>query len=135
MITVGYIYVILGILTEHIELESTREPIDTQLSAQLLFYINENYKNNITLSTLSSHLGYNPSYLSRYFKSCFNIGINQYITAVRLKNAIMLLRENKYNVTYCALESGFNSTRTFYRAFFNEFHCSPIAYLSQLQAK
>jgi len=135
MVVMGYIYVMLGVLMEHIDLERAPAPIDTALSSQLLFYINENYKNDVTLTSLASYFGYNPSYISRYFRSCFNIGINQYITAVRLKNVVMLLRENKYNVTYCALESGFNSMRSFYRAFFNEFHCSPKEYMEQIKGQ
>ena len=47
---------------------------------------------------------------------------------VRLKNALMLMHEGKHTLTYCALESGFNSVRTFYRAFSEEFDCTPKEY-------
>ena len=127
----GYIYVILGILMEQIGFEAATGAMDTNLSSQLLLYINENYKNDISLSSVAAEFGYNASYISRYFKSCFNSGVSQYITMIRLKNAVMLMREGKYNITYCALESGFNSVRTFYRAFMNEFHCNPSDYLKQ----
>jgi AraC-like DNA-binding protein len=66
--------------------------------------------------------------MSRYFKSNFNITLVKYMTIVKLKNAIMLMHENKYGTTYCSLESGFSSMRTFYRAFYNEFGCSPKEY-------
>ena len=33
------------------------------------------------------------SYLSRFFKSSFGIGINRYISTIRLKNAIELMHE------------------------------------------
>ena len=124
----GYIYVILGIVIENISFESATEAIEPSLSSKLLFYINDNSKSDISLSSLSHHFGYSESYISRYFKSCFGIGISQYITMLRLKNAVMLMHENKGNITYCALESGFNSLRTFYRAFYNEFNCSPKEY-------
>ena len=120
----GYIYVILGTVMENLCFETVSETLEPSLSAKLLFYINDNSKNDISLPSLSHHIGYSESYLSRHFKSCFNIGISQYITMVRLKSAIMLMHEKKGNITYCALESGFNSVRTFYRAFQNEFNCS-----------
>lgn len=129
--TVGYIYVILGTLLEEMHFEEIPAPADPRLSAQLLFYIHENFKGDLSLRSLSAALGYHPSYLSRYFKECFHIGINQYITMVRLREAILLLKEHKANITCCAYESGFNSVRTFYRAFYNEFHCSPTEYLSR----
>ena len=127
----GYIYVILGTVMENLCFETVSEALEPDLSSKILFYINDNSKSDITLSTLSHHFGYSESYLSRYFKSCFNIGLSQYISMVRLKNAVMLMHENKGNITYCALESGFNSVRTFYRAFYNEFNCSPKEYLEK----
>ena len=133
--TLGYIYVMLGILMESISIEDARESIDPKLSSQLLFYINENYKNDITLTSIATELGYHPSYLSRYFKSCFGIGINQYVTVVRLKQAVLLMQDGKNSITYCAFESGFNSMRTFYRAFFEEFRCTPREYTETMKTK
>jgi AraC-like DNA-binding protein len=131
--TLGYIYVILGLLMEHIKFENTPQSIDHKLSSRVLVYINENYKNDISLQSISSEFGYSTAYLSRYFKSCFGVGINQYITLIRLKAAIILLRERTHSVTYCALESGFNSTRSFYRAFASDFNCTPKKYIENLK--
>ena len=132
----GYINVILGLILDNISLTEVQTPIDNDLSTQLLFYLNENYKSDISLNTLSSVFGYRANYISRYFKSCFGIGICRYISLLRLRNALLLMHKKKYSHTYCALESGFNSVRTFYRVFQNEFHCaprdySPAAYLSE----
>jgi AraC-like DNA-binding protein len=128
----GYIYVILGTLMENIFFENSETTIDTQLSSHILLYINENFKNDISLTSIATEFGYNRSYISRYFKSCFGIGINQYITIARLKNALMLMNEKRHSFTHCALESGFNSMRTFYRVFYNEFHCSPKEYMDHI---
>ena len=126
----GYVCVILGIVLDNIFLEPTHEANDPTLSSKILFYINENFKTGISPSEIASHFGYSQSYISRYFKSCFNITLIKYLTVVRLKNAIMLMREGKHSTTYCSLESGFSSMRTFYRAFYNEFGCSPKEYFT-----
>lgn len=131
--TIGYIYVMLGILSEKLRFEEADRAMDPELSARLLFYINEHYRGDLSLSVLSSEFGYSESYLSRYFKSCFGIGINRYITVLRLKQAILLMQEDRNSVTYCALESGFNSLRTFYRVFYEEFHCTPKEYIDALR--
>lgn len=124
----GYIYVILGMILEHGEFEEADKPINLDLATKILFYINENYKNDISVGSIAAHFGYNQSYVSRYFKTCCSIPLVEYLTAVRLKNAILLMHENKHDITYCAMESGFSSMRTFYRAFQKEFHCTPREY-------
>lgn len=127
----GYIYTILGIVMDNVFLESTAEIKDPSLSSKILLYISENFKSGITPADIATHFGYSQSYISRYFKSCFNITLIKYLTIIRLKNAIMLMHENKHSTTYCSLESGFSSMRTFYRAFYNEFGCSPKDYLAK----
>ena len=128
----GYIYLILGLVMENIGFQNTHDSHDPDLSSRILFYINENFKKEISLASLSAEFGYSESYLSRYFKSYFNISLNQYITIIRLKNALMLMHEKKNTLTYCAFESGFGSMRTFYRVFSEEFGCSPKEYLRKM---
>ncbi len=128
---IGYLYVILGTLLDHLTLEPTAKPVDTHLSSRLLFYINEHYREDINLTALATALGYSREYISRYFKSSFHIGLSRYISFIRLRAAVALMQERKHSITYCAMESGFNSMRTFYRAFFEEFHCSPREYLGE----
>ena len=127
----GYIYVILGTLMEHITFEEAEESTDPALSSRILFYLGEHFREEITTAELATALGYSPSYLSRYFKACFHIGIHQYLTIIRLKHAIMLLHEGQHNITFCAMESGFSSMRTFYRSFEKEFGCAPKEYRKQ----
>ena len=125
----GFIYVILGLVAEHIDFETGHNPVDATLLSKLLMYIENNYTKSISLKSASIELGYNQSYLSRYFKSCFNMGFNQYLTTIRLKNALILMNKKKHKLAYCALESGFNSIRTFHRVFYNEFGCTPKEYM------
>lgn len=124
----GYIYTLLGQILRHISLESSKESIDASLNSKLLHYINENYKGDLRLSSIASSLGYNPEYISKHFRACFKISLSKYVSTVRLKNAVMLLEEGNYNVTEAAMESGFPSMRTFYRAFGEEFGCTPREY-------
>jgi AraC-like DNA-binding protein len=51
---------------------------------------------------------------------------------LRLRESILLLQSGKRTVTEAAIESGFGSMRSFYRAFYTEFSCSPKEYLSRL---
>ena len=127
--TKGLIYVVLGIILDHLALGERRDAVDAELSSRLLFYINENFREELSLASIASVFGYNADYLSRYFKSFFHIGISRYLTLVRLREAILLLQNKNNSIAFCAFESGFSSLRTFYRAFRQEFGCSPKEYL------
>ena len=125
----GYIHIILGCILDSVGFEEANKVLDTDFASQLLFYINENFTSDISLKTISQTFGYSESYISRFFKENFNIGFNQYVNILRLKNVLLLMSENNYNITYCAMESGFTSMRTFYRVFYNEFGCTPKKYM------
>lgn len=125
----GYINLILGTIIDNISFQKCHKSVDTSLASQMLFYINENFKNDISLRSIAIHFGYAESYVSKFFKETFNIGFNKYLNILRLKNTLLLMKQNKHNVTYCAIESGFNSMRTFYRVFYNEFGCTPKKYM------
>lgn len=129
----GLMYMILGTILESIKLEETKNPIDTELISKILFYINENYKNDISPSSIAEHFGYSQSHISRYFKSCCGINLVRYIALMRLRQAVMLIQEDNRNITDCILESGFSSNTTFYRTFKSEFGCSPKEYIKKLK--
>ena len=73
----GYLYVILGMVLENIFLETTECSVDTELSTKILLHLNHHFKNDISLKSLSETFGYSQSYLSRYFKNCFGVGIDR----------------------------------------------------------
>ncbi len=129
---IGYIHLILGIIINKLNFDESDKYAEAQLLSKILLYIQDHYKKNLTLSSIASEFGYNASYISRYFKSCLEIGITQYINIIRLKNAIELMHTKKHSIAYCALESGFPSIRTFYRIFHQEFGHTPKEYLSTI---
>jgi AraC-like DNA-binding protein/mannose-6-phosphate isomerase-like protein (cupin superfamily) len=127
----GYVYVLLGALLKQIELEDAHDRRDDSLSSKLFFYINEHYKEDISLDIIAQMMGYGRQHLSKCFRSNFQMGINDYINTLRLKNAVLLMRNKSKNITECALESGFGSISTFYRVFADEFGCTPRDYLNR----
>ncbi len=124
--------VMLSLIFENGEFIATNKPADNELISKILFYINQNFKKDITPFSIAEHFGYSQSHISRYFKNCCNINISKYINLLRLRNSIMLMDEVKHDITFCAIESGFSSMRTFYRCFQNEFGCSPKEYMKNL---
>ena len=129
---IGLIYLILGIIKKELLSAESSSGGEDELLSGLLLYIHKNYSKNITQTSIAKAFGYHPAYISGYFKSRLDIGMSRYINVIRLNNAVQLMRRRKYNVTEIALECGFNSVRTFYRAFRAEFGCSPGDYIANL---
>lgn len=124
----GCISIAIGLLLENIDFMERDVLVETDSMSQVLLYLHENFKNKITLGSTATALGFNSSYLSRHFKDALGINFSQYITMLRLREALLLLKKGE-PISVCAYESGFNSIRTFYRSFINEFGCSPNKYL------
>lgn len=87
------------------------------LLERLFIYINENFTGSCDLKTLAANMGYNPSYLSRYFKGCVGINLCEYINMVRLGHVCYLYENFEGTLLSFALDSGFDSLRTFNRNF------------------
>ena len=80
-------------------------------------YVCENHTKNITLKDISELLGYDYNYVSRYFHSAFNMSFTNFLNIYRLETAIRLLEETDKKITDIALESGFQSVRSFNNTF------------------
>lgn len=104
---------------------------DTQnktLLQKMFAFVDDNFERECSLLSLSSNIGYNYSYLSRYFKSIVGISFNAYVNNYRLNNACYLLKNSSDTVLQCALNSGFVSLRTFNRDFRKNIGVTPLEY-------
>lgn len=128
----GFAYLILGWITNGTSAATPSGELNSELLSKLLLYIHDNYDKSLTLNSIATAFGYHPAYISAYFKSRLDMCISRYINIIRLKNAVLLMRQKKYTMTQIAFDCGFHSTRTFYRAFHKELGCSPSEYASKL---
>ena len=125
----GYVYIILGAILDKLSEEEQQKKQESIFSPEILIYINDHFREELTLSSLATEFGYNPSYLSRTFHQTFGISFGKYLTMLRLREFILLMRSNDKSITEAAFECGFGSMRSFYRAFHDEFGCTPKEYL------
>lgn len=94
----------------------------------IIDYVEKNYTNNINLADIAKLLGYDYHYVSRYFKSLFNMSFKSFLDIYRLEKAVELLKRNDKKIIEIAFESGFQSVRTFNNSFKNYFGVSPHQY-------
>ncbi len=104
------------------------EKSSNDLSTKMVMYIQNNFKNNISLKQMAEKFGYNYNYLSAYFKTQFGCGYAEYVNRFRLEEAVKLLKKTNHSITQIAFESGFTSIRNFNDVFKKEYGISPLLY-------
>lgn len=97
--------------------ESGNSASATDLYNELSVYINEHYKENISLASLAEHFHYSVGYLSRYFKQTFNANFVYYYDLVRVNYSIDDLVNNNLTIDEIAQIHGFDEARNYVRAF------------------
>ena len=70
--------------------------------------------------------------LTRLFSETIHIGFHEYLLDLRTEHAKTLLQNTKLPITDIAFQSGFESQRTFNRAFRDFFHVTPREYRKRL---
>lgn len=94
----------------------------------VLLYIEENYKEFISLESVSDILNLNQHYFCRLFKKITNRTFTDYINFVRVCKAEKLLSSTSKSVMEVAFEVGFSSPSYFNRVFKRYENCTPTAY-------
>ena len=98
------------------------------LMADIVEYIESNYKKPITLKDISAELGYDYCYLSKAFNKLFSMPFSSYLNTFRTDHALQLLAATNLSVTEIALESGFQSIRSFNNVFKAHTGMTPVEY-------
>ena len=101
---------------------------DSDTAARIMVYIQEHFKEPITLSDIAEKLGYSYSYTSAIIKNDFGKSISDVINEHRLDFAKKLLKESTHTITEIAEESGFSTIRNFNAVFKKAYNQSPSQY-------
>ncbi len=86
---------------------------ETEFARAIEQYVTAHYGEELSLSRIAEHMGYDPTWLRKRFKRESGYTLNHYIQDYRVSVAKQMLRETEREITDIALESGFGSSQYF----------------------
>jgi AraC-like DNA-binding protein len=93
------------------------QPQSLSVMREVLYYLEEHYMDNLTLNNVAYQFKLNPCYLSRLFNQISGINFKSFLNNIRINQAKKLIAGSNRPLIEIAFECGFNSVRTFNRAF------------------
>jgi len=100
---------------------------DSSIS-RALQYIEDNFKENISLNDVAEEIEISPYYLSKLFKSKIGVNYIDYLTNVRLSYAKQMLSETDESIQNICLTSGYMDPNYFSRIFKKHVGVTPRQY-------
>lgn len=99
----------------------------------ILHYIEEHYTEKLLLSDIAGQEKLDLYYLSHFFKECFGVTFQDYVTKLRCERARQLLLLTDYPLLDISISSGFSDTKYFNKGFQKQYGCTPKEYRKNFQ--
>ena len=124
----GYFLAFLGKLFELTPLKKSDANDGIQAISYVMNYCSANYQKNLSLKMLEQELHMNKYYISHIINKKLKMNFNDYINSIRISNACRYIDDGKITVSEISALVGFNTVRTFNRAFLKHMGVSPREY-------
>ncbi|MBQ8814258.1 MAG: helix-turn-helix domain-containing protein [Lachnospiraceae bacterium] len=109
-------------------LDTRSDHSESTLVAQALNYVYTHFREELSLDTLARELGVSRYAVSRIFTSVVKVKFTLYVNSIRVDFAKQLLRNTSQSILDIALESGFETLRSFNRVFKSITGSTPLSY-------
>lgn len=88
-------------------------------------YIEQHYKNTITLEEISSYFFLSREYFSRFFKKNMGVAFSRYVNQVRLMHIYYDICNSDEGIMKLAEKHGFRNYKMFNKMFHETYDCTP----------
>ncbi|MDQ7094547.1 PocR ligand-binding domain-containing protein [Desulfosporosinus sp. PR] len=95
-------------------------------------FMMENYALPLTVNSVAQHLFISPSHLSRLFREELDCTINDYLTRVRVEQAVEIMKKPELSVAQVSKAVGFQNQSYFAKVFRKYIGVTPIIYKNSL---
>ncbi len=126
----GYLTAFIGLLLSRLPLSPIHEA-EWSTMHSILRYCAIHYREPLNTIRLADALHLNRNYVSSVFSQRLHISFNDYLNSLRIEDARQLLHNTNDTITDIAAAVGFETIRTFNRAFQRSCGMTPSAYREQ----
>ncbi len=130
----GYLMTFFGKIFRKMEWKHER-PEDYCVLGKIMNYCTNNSEKELSLDVLEKELYLSKSYISRIINTKMGMGFNEYVNSIRISNACKLLSKTDKPITEICELVGFNTSRTFNRAFIKQMNMTPREYQIKKRAE
>ncbi len=126
--------ILMGKMVSYLEweLDDTPDGAEKELqqsrAQRLMSYIDENFRQKITLTQLAEMEGISTTHLSHFFRKAFGVTFQSYISSQRMEKALVLLRDPTVPLSEIYMRCGFSDHRYLEAACKKTFGCSVAEY-------
>ena len=118
-----YIFRVINVADQGFNIHETNGVLEKALR-----FINENYRNNISLEDVAKACYINKYYLSHLFSKFKGMSVGKFILSLKIEDAKKLLETTTLTVSEVAERSGFDDPNYFSRTFKKASGLSPLQY-------
>ena len=94
-----------------------RQKQSNDVLREIIAYVNNHYKDSLTLDDMARQTGFSREYFCRFFKQHMGITFLRYVNEVRISHAGRLLSDTDLSISEIMQESGFTNQTLFNRLF------------------
>jgi AraC-like DNA-binding protein/mannose-6-phosphate isomerase-like protein (cupin superfamily) len=133
--------VLIGKILDYFETHKDSVKIDKEMMEEtendivtnVCMYLDQNFKEKISLTEIARQACVSPWYLERIFKKNTGSSVTQYMIDRRLGYAQNLLRDTAKSISVIAEEAGYDNPSYFSQLFKKKFGCNPGAYRKKIK--
>ena len=129
----AYAHLLLALMLNILPLEQTDGKTESSIALQIVRYIDKHVLEPLSLKGVAQALNISPSHLSHIISDQLKTNLRRMINGIRIGRAITLMQESHKTLTDICFECGYESTRTFRRAFVAETGMLPADFLKKLR--
>lgn len=126
----GLLLTLFGFVLDKMSLTDVKS-VSSHALKTVVNYCARNFSRDLSLSILEEDLHISKYYISHLFSMKLKVRFNDYINSLRINDACRQLRQTDKTVTEISECVGFNTLRTFNRAFVRQIGMSPSEYRKQ----
>ncbi|GHV02285.1 AraC family transcriptional regulator [Clostridia bacterium] len=138
ILCLSYLYQFIAYILENYVRESSEwfnDDVKEQNFKKILRMITARYHDDIGIDDMAHLIGYEKTYVFRLFKERLSISPQKYVTVLRIRESMQVIKAGEQSFTAIATRAGFPDYLTFFRNFKSIAGITPSEYQDNLTHK